>query len=247
MSDNFGIAHRLDVTKLLTNEEHINDDDHDFQHILALLRHSCEYDIDTVTSSHLLQPKGTSNFITLIPAQNSANLRETAQLPGINDVLNSSVKTETNDEYTQAPIGQLNMASFQTKQYSEIRIPLYQISNVPCGGKPNITQEFKRKETFPIQLFEILEKSDAFGYSSIVSWLPHGRAFKIYNEELFFKNIIRKHFRQTEFKSFKHQLYVYGFKKIGKRFTDSGAYYHDSFIRGRLDLCRSMSTVKEYV
>ena len=93
------------------------------------------------------------------------------------------------------------------------------------------------QENFPKKLFKILERSDAGDYSSLISWLPHGRAFKIHNEDLFFNHIVKKYFLQKEIKSFKHQLYVYGFRKIGKRHPDVGAYYHEFFIRDRYDLC----------
>jgi hypothetical protein len=35
------------------------------------------------------------------------------------------------------------------------------------------------KETFPIKLHAMLERVDELGLNAIVSWLPHGRAFKV--------------------------------------------------------------------
>ena len=43
--------------------------------------------------------------------------------------------------------------------------------------------------TFPNKLHQLLERSVADGYSSIISWVDHGRAFKIYNQNLFMKKI----------------------------------------------------------
>ena len=50
-----------------------------------------------------------------------------------------------------------------------------------------------------------------------------------------------------KFESFNRQLYLHGFKKIGKRSTDSGAYYHENFIRGELDSCRRIIRWNENV
>ena len=64
---------------------------------------------------------------------------------------------------------------------------------------------------------------------------------------------MKKYFFQTKFESFIRQLHVYGFKKIGVRFVDSGAYWNELFIRGRLGLCsrmkrsRKKSTFSSYV
>ena len=47
------------------------------------------------------------------------------------------------------------------------------------------------------------------------------------------------HFRQTKLTSFQRQLNLYGFRRI-TRGKDSGAYYHEFFLRGRFDLCKKM-------
>ena len=92
------------------------------------------------------------------------------------------------------------------------------------------------QEVFPEILFKLLDRVDDNGRSHIISWLPHGRAFKIYDEALFEEQVLKQYFNST-FDSFKHQLYSYGFKKIGKRSVDTGAYFHEQFIREQQDLC----------
>ena len=116
------------------------------------------------------------------------------------------------------------------------------LPKVPCGKAPSNNRKHERGgiENFPKKLYKILERSDVEGHSSIISWLPHGRSFKIHNEDLFKEHIMTKYFYGTAIKSFKHQLYVYGFRKIGKRFSDAGSYHHQLFIRGRLDLCNEI-------
>lgn len=110
------------------------------------------------------------------------------------------------------------------------------LPNKTDSPKSRTSKKCKPQENFPVKLFQILERSDIGEYSSIISWLPHGRAFKIHDEDLFQERIMKKYFQQSKLESFKRQLYVYGFRKIGKRFADIGAYYHELFIRGRFDL-----------
>ena len=110
----------------------------------------------------------------------------------------------------------------------------------PNHKKMKNNQALQGIEIFPVKLFKILDRSDVCGYSPIISWPPNGEAFKIHNENLFKEKIMKQCFFQTEIKSFKHQLHVYGFQKIGKRHADAGAYFHHSFKRGRIEACGTM-------
>ena len=94
------------------------------------------------------------------------------------------------------------------------------------------------KNSFPIKLYSLLERSEADGYSSIVSWVKHGRSFKIYNQNLFVKKIMPIYFYQTKMSSFVRQLSTYGFHKIVDELNaDRDTYYHELFLRERQDLC----------
>lgn len=79
-------------------------------------------------------------------------------------------------------------------------------SNVPD------TTGFVRKKTggvtqpFPEKLHEMLEKENE---PSIVSWLPHGRAFIVRKPKEFTQDIMPKYFRQTKLTSFQRQLNLY--------------------------------------
>ena len=152
-------------------------------------------------------------------------------------------KMENNEEFkaveSQIDVNKLNVpkhdmaCNILDQAYSDCaRIPDEYVPN-----KARTSKKCKPQETFPIKLFKILERSDIAQYSSIISWLPHGRAFMIHNEDLFKEYIMKKYFHQSKLESFKRQLYAYGFRKIGKRFADDGAYFHESFIRGRFNLC----------
>lgn len=106
------------------------------------------------------------------------------------------------------------------------------------------TVGYVRKKTggvtkpFPEKLHEMLE-SESADASPIVSWLPHGRAFIVRKPKQFTTQTMPKYFRQTKLTSFQRQLNLYGFRRI-TRGTDAGAYYHELFLRGRLQLCMKM-------
>jgi len=65
-------------------------------------------------------------------------------------------------------------------------------------------------ETFPVKLHCILERSVEDGYSPIISWLRHGRGFKIHDNNLFLRTVMPRFFYQTKMSSFIRQLSSYG-------------------------------------
>lgn len=81
------------------------------------------------------------------------------------------------------------------------------------------------------------------GLVPIVSWLPHGRAFRVKNKELFVAKMMSTYFKQTKFKSFQRQLNLWGFTRITDG-ADAGAYYHKYFIRSEPALCKLMTRQK---
>ncbi len=59
-----------------------------------------------------------------------------------------------------------------------------------------------------------------------ISWMPHGRAFRIHIPKLFEQKVSPKYFGHSRYSSFLRQLNNYGFKHIthGK---DRNSYYHE--------------------
>lgn len=104
---------------------------------------------------------------------------------------------------------------------------------------------FVRKKTggvtqpFPEKLYEMLASESDDSPDGIVSWIPHGRAFIVRKPKQFTSAIMPKYFRQTKLTSFQRQLNLYGFRRITQG-ADSGAYYHELFLRGRPQLCMRM-------
>ncbi len=76
----------------------------------------------------------------------------------------------------------------------------------------------------------------------VISWLPQGQAFKVFNAKEFEAHLLPKYFKHSKIASFQRQLNLYGFKRICKG-DDVGAYYHTQFLRGRRDLLREIQRV----
>jgi len=95
-------------------------------------------------------------------------------------------------------------------------------------------------QPFPEKLMEVLDRGDM---EDIVRWMPHGRAFMVLQPQSFVKEVLPRFFKQSKFMSFTRQLNLWGFKRITKG-TDSGAYYHELFLRGRPRLCMKMRRQK---
>jgi len=93
---------------------------------------------------------------------------------------------------------------------------------------------------FPWKLHDMLRSSNTEGKESIVSWLPHGNAFKVHNVPDFVSNILPLFFKQTKYKSFQRQLNLWGFERI-QNGSEKGAYYHKQFLRDDSALCRHLT------
>jgi len=93
----------------------------------------------------------------------------------------------------------------------------------------------RSQEQFPVKLHKILDHCDLDGYSFIISWLPHGRAFKIHDMPLFIEQVMPKYFYQSKMSSFRRQLNFYGFYKL-RNGVDKSAFCHELFLHDRLGL-----------
>jgi hypothetical protein len=99
------------------------------------------------------------------------------------------------------------------------------------------------KLPFVWKLHQMLEDVENNGNQSIVSWLEHGRSFKVHRPRSFVEKIIPSYFNQSKYKSFQRQLHLYGFTRM-TRGPEAGSYSHPKFIRGLKTLCLSMTPTK---
>lgn len=95
------------------------------------------------------------------------------------------------------------------------------------GGK--IEKHKKFGKNFPARLHAMLSDEQ---HSHIISWMPHGRAWKVLNKDKFVDKVIPKYFGQSNYASFNRQLSGWGFKRLHQKGPDSGCYYHECFLRG---------------
>lgn len=72
------------------------------------------------------------------------------------------------------------------------------------GGIPRDDREsfWSNDSNFPFQLHYILHELEKEGKADIISWLPHGRGFRVHDKERFVTEVLATWFRQHKFTSF---------------------------------------------
>lgn len=80
---------------------------------------------------------------------------------------------------------------------------------------------------FPTVLHSMVSEAEANGFSTIISWQPHGRAFLIHRPKEFVELVLPKYFKHSKLSSFQRQLALYGFVRLTHDGPDRGAYYHE--------------------
>jgi len=97
------------------------------------------------------------------------------------------------------------------------------------------------RNNFPRKLMMLIDNNPA---SDIVFWLPHGRAFFLKDSKRFISHLYPRYFKDTvRHKTFVRMLNMWGFKRITKG-PDRGAYYHQFFLKGMLNLVAKMRHMK---
>jgi HSF-type DNA-binding len=96
-----------------------------------------------------------------------------------------------------------------------------------------------RVPTFPAKLHAILLRPDL---QNIVSWLPHGRSWKVWDGPAFEKRVIAVYFEFTKHpnSSFFRQAKLWGFLRMKRMGPDKDSYYHPRFLRGLPHLCKDV-------
>lgn len=96
--------------------------------------------------------------------------------------------------------------------------------------------------SFTEKVHDILSKAE---YEPWISWKAHGRAFGITVPTMFEKTICEKYFGHKRYSSFLRQINNHGFKHLTKDGPDRNCYYHESFLRGMIHLCKYMPEPKD--
>eukprot|EP00590_Aulacoseira_subarctica_P002145 CAMPEP_0172415780 /NCGR_PEP_ID=MMETSP1064-20121228/2231_1 /TAXON_ID=202472 /ORGANISM="Aulacoseira subarctica , Strain CCAP 1002/5" /LENGTH=336 /DNA_ID=CAMNT_0013153015 /DNA_START=44 /DNA_END=1051 /DNA_ORIENTATION=+ len=95
--------------------------------------------------------------------------------------------------------------------------------------------------SFPAKLHAILSHRDIV---DIVSWVPHGRAWRIHIVEEFEQVVLPSFFHKCKHSSFLRQLNGWGFRRMTDG-PDWNAFHHDYFLRGDLQRCRLMARLEK--
>eukprot|EP00985_Skeletonema_marinoi_P013599 scaffold6774_cov77-Skeletonema_marinoi.AAC.1 len=115
-------------------------------------------------------------------------------------------------------------------------------SNINLSASSSSTPR-RTKSEFPIKVYAMLELADnIFEFAQAVTWLPHGRAFKIHDKVKFMNKVVPVFFNQTKIRSFNRQLYMWGFRRIGR--GDEQVWFHDNFLRGKPEDMKHMVRTK---
>lgn len=93
---------------------------------------------------------------------------------------------------------------------------------------------------FPFKLHSVLTLAEKFGFEHLMTWAPHGRCFSVNDKDLFCDAVLPL-FRHSEFASFRAQLKAYGFVRISRNGPDKGSYFHTCFLRGKPELCATIT------
>jgi hypothetical protein len=75
----------------------------------------------------------------------------------------------------------------------------------------NNRKDQSKEPTFPVKLHGILSNPE---YESVISFLPHGRSWRIHDQKRFEDEILPKYFRHGRFSSFTRQVNGWGFQRI---------------------------------
>ena len=101
------------------------------------------------------------------------------------------------------------MAAAKQAQHTHINNMATSLSS-PTPPPPPRTR--RTKSEFPIKVYAMLELADRIPeFGQAVTWLPHGRAFKIHDQNKFMNDVVPVFFNQTKIRSFNRQLHLWGF------------------------------------
>ena len=92
-----------------------------------------------------------------------------------------------------------------------------EVSKHVSGTKASCSKRKGYANSFPFKLHGVLHQIGLDRLSHIMSWQPHGRAFRIHDMRGFISKVMYQYFGHKKITSFQRQLSVYGFQKLTVR------------------------------
>ena len=80
-----------------------------------------------------------------------------------------------------------------------------------------------KTQRLPIKLASILSDTR---FSDVISWMPHGRSWRVLRPKLFVSDVMPKYFEYNKYDSFIRLVNAWGFRRV-KCGIDQGSYYHE--------------------
>ena len=170
----------------------------------------------------------------------------------VEEVKESTSFDESDDEYFGGPnAAKINETSSIKKQTKTLKVDKDKDQEDPqtkttASGVVAVATVLKcRNENFPLKLYRILYEAEKNGQSDIISFLPHGRAFMVHDQQRFATEVMPKYFAASsgtgaagtgKINTFLKQLSLYSFQRIPQG-PERGGYYHKYFIRGKRHWC----------
>ena len=169
------------------------------------------------------------------------------ETPQSDDESIKSQSTVQRDENEDASMSKPHEIFVDYSDATESDLPLLQLQPNPNKAEPSADRRnpsnTKVNDQFPMKLYRMLSVVEDLGLAHIVSWKVHGRAFQVHNVRLFVSKVLPMFFRQSKITSFQRQLNLYGFQRF-LHGEDTGASYHQFFLRGKPFLCQAMPRIK---
>jgi hypothetical protein len=137
--------------------------------------------------------------------------------PSSSGIINSTVAFGGVSTATVAPTTKDNTETAKYKDYSRMLMEHVDrdvaSSNSSSGKDPS----------FPVKLHQIVSAAD---HEDFITWLPHGRSWRVVKPKAFEAKVIPLYFRHAKYASFMRQVNGWGFKRITQG-PDQNSYYHE--------------------
>jgi len=153
--------------------------------------------------------------------------RPNTKLDGLIALANASKSGHDESEHSTTPTSATMTAKMAGKcsytDYSHVRPePGSSDSNSLAISSAEGSANTK-EPTFPAKLHMILSNPQ---FQDIISWLPHGRSWRILQQKAFEERVIPLYFRHGRYSSFARQVNGWGFRRVTHG-SDYNSYYHE--------------------
>jgi hypothetical protein len=101
----------------------------------------------------------------------------------------------------------------------------------------------KRRITFPLKLFKLVNEAENLGYDHIVSWTPDGRSLLLKDIKKLEQEVLPKFFGHIKLRSLTRQLSYWSFSRLPGG-PKGGLWQHPGFVRDNKDLLSTINRSK---